>query len=206
MEALVRVGGRLGPASYATTSDERAGLGFRLSGLFSIASSYAIGFGLVRSDLGSLTVTNGANSGTADYAATALELGARAFPFRQSGVELYVGLHAALAWQDVDANGFTAPDGFTAGTAFSCSDVDGPGFGLGAELGAGLELSRALMLTGALDVSSYRLSSEPVGSCVNGIGSVTHLTFGVGLLYAFDLGHEAKLGVTAGPRRSARAR
>jgi len=174
--------------------------------MFSIASSYAIGFQLVRSGLGSLTVTNGANSGTADYAATAIELGARAFPFRQSGVELYLGLHGGLAWQDVDANGFTAPDGFSAGTAFNCSDVSGPGFGLGAELGAGLELSRALMLSGSLDASSYRLSSEQVGSCVNGIGSVTQLAFGVGLLYAFDLGPEAKLGATESTRRSAQAR
>ena len=62
------------------------------------------------------------------------------------------------------------------------------------------------ILTGTLDASSYQLSSDPVGSCVNGIGSVTQLAFGVGLLYAFDLGPEAKLGAVEALRRSARAR
>jgi hypothetical protein len=58
------------------------------------------------------------------------------------------------------------------------------------------------MLTGALDASGYRLSGDPVGSCVGGIGSTTLLSFGAGLLYAFDLGPEARL--SGGPKAARR--
>jgi hypothetical protein len=186
------------------TSDERVGLGLRLAGYFSLAPEYAIGFGLTRSDLGRLSVADGADTVNASYASTALELGGRAFPVRGSGVDVFVGLHAGLAWQDVDANGVRAPDGFTQGAVFACSDVDGPGFALGAELGTSLVLTPSLLLTGMLDASALRLASDRVGSCVGGIGSTTVVSFGAGLLYAFDLGPEAR--ISGAPRATARVR
>jgi hypothetical protein len=200
VEAVARVGGRLGPAAYSARSEERAGLGYKVGGWFTLSPQYVIGFGLARQDLGQLVVSDSASTASAGYASTALELGARAFPFRPDGFDLYVGLHVGLAWQDVEASGLTAPEGFQPGHIFACSDLAGPAFGLGAEVGAGLELTRALWLTGVLDASGYRHSADPVGNCVGGIGSVTTLSFGAGLLYAFDIGAERALA----PSRSAR--
>jgi hypothetical protein len=200
VEAVARVGGRLGSAAYAARSEERAGLGYKFAGYFTLSPSYLVGFGLARQDLGELVVSEGATTASAGYASTALELGARAFPFRRDGFDLYVGLHVGLAWQDVEATGLAAPEGFQPGRVFHCSDLAGPSFGLGAEVGAGLELTRALWLTGTLDASGYRHSADIVGECVAGIGSVTTLSFGAGLLYAFDIGRERALA----PKREAR--
>jgi hypothetical protein len=190
---VARVGGRLGPAAYSARSEERAGLGYKLGAWFTLSPQYLLGFGLARQDLGHLVVSDGGSTASAGYASTALELGARAFPFRTDGFDLYLGLHVGLAWQGVEATGLTAPEGFEPGRVFSCSDLSGPGFGLGAEVGAGLELTRALWLTGTLDASGYRHSADIVGNCVGGIGSVTTLAFGAGLLYAFDIGAERAL-------------
>lgn len=202
VEAVARVGGRLGPAAYDARSEERAGLGYKVGGWFTLSPSYVVGFGLARADLGQLVVSDGASTASAGYASTALELGARAFPFRPSGFDLFLGLHVGLAWQDVEASGLTAPEGFQPGHVFSCSDLSGPGFGIGAEVGAGLELTRSLWLTGNVDASGYRLSADPVGDCVGGIGSVTMLSFGAGLMYAFDIGEERALA----PKRAASRR
>jgi hypothetical protein len=193
VQAEARVGGRLGPAAYAANSEERAGLGYKFAGWFTLSPTYVLGFGIARQDLGELVVSDGAASATAGYASTALELGARAFPFRTSGFDLFLGLHVGLAWQDVEASGLTAPEGFEPGHVFACSDLAGPGFGLGAEVGAGVELTRALWVTGTLDASGYRHSADLIGNCVGGIGSVTTLSFGAGLLYAFDIGEERAL-------------
>jgi hypothetical protein len=201
VEAVARAGGRLGPAAYTARSEERAGLGYKVSGWFTLSPQYVIGFGLARQDLGQLVVSDGASTASAGYASTALELGVRAFPFRPPGFDLYLGLHVGLAWQDVEASGLTAPEGFQPGHIFACSDLAGPGFGLGAEVGAGLELTRALWLTGVLDASGYRHSADTVGNCVGGIGSVTTLSFGAGLLYAFDIGAERALAPTRAARR-----
>jgi hypothetical protein len=201
VEAVARVGGRLGPAAYTARSEERAGLGYKVGGWFTLSQQYVIGFGLARQDLGQLVVSDGASTASAGYASTALELGARAFPFRPPGFDLYLGLHVGLAWQHVEASGLTAPEGFQPGHIFTCSDLAGPGFGLGAEVGAGLELTRALWLTGTFDASGYRHSADTVGNCVGGIGSVTTLSFGAGLLYAFDIGAERALAPSQSARR-----
>jgi hypothetical protein len=201
VEAVARVGGRLGPAAYTARSEERAGLGYKVGGWFTLSQQYVIGFGLARQDLGQLVVSDGASTASAGYASTALELGARAFPFRPPGFDLYLGLHVGLAWQHVEASGLTAPEGFQPGHIFTCSDLAGPAFGLGAEVGAGLELTRALWLTGVFDASGYRHSADAVGNCVGGIGSVTTLSFGAGLLYAFDIGAERALAPSQSARR-----
>jgi hypothetical protein len=201
VEAVARVGGRLGPAAYVARSEERAGLGYKIAGWFTLAPQYVVGFGLARQDLGQIVVSDSASTASAGYASTALELGARAFPFRPPGFDLYLGLHVGLGWQDVEATGLTAPEGFQPGHVFSCSDMAGPGFGLGAEVGVGLELTRALWLTGTLDASGYRHTADIVGNCVGGIGSVTTLSFGAGLLYAFDIGAERALVPTRAARR-----
>jgi hypothetical protein len=68
-------------------------------------------------------------------------------------------------------------------------------------VGAGVELTRALWLTANVDASGYRHSADAVGNCVGGIGSVTTLALGAGLLYAFDIGAERALAPKGHARR-----
>jgi len=76
---------------------------------------------------------------------------------------------------------------------FTCSDGSSPGCALGAEVGAGFQIARPLWFDVGLDFAGYSLTSERVGSCVNGIGAVTTLALTAGLLWAFDLGPGAGL-------------
>jgi len=198
VEGKLRVGSRIGSTSFVTDSEERAGVGFDLAAWLRLAPEYVFGLTLERADLGSIAYTSGQSTINADYATTALELGGRAYPVRGQDGELFVGLRVGLAWQDVEATGLRPSLNLHPSQAFGCSDIAGPGFALGAELGGALRLTQSFWLTGALGADGYHLSSDPVGDCVGGIGSVTTVSLGGGLLYAFDLGREAKL--SAGTR------
>lgn len=193
VEALVRGSSRLGDASVNSDAEERAGLGFDLGAWLTLGPEYVLGFGVKRVDLGHLSLDAGVNGVNAGYAATALTLGARAFPWRRPGGEIFVGLEVGLAWQAVDATGLRQPaNALLPAQPFSCSGGSGPGLELGAEAGTNLRLTRALWFTASFDASAYRLSNEVVGECVAGLGSVTTVSLGAGLLYAFDLGARAR--------------
>ena len=194
IELSGRVSGRLNAASSTANYEERVGLGIDGTLWFTLSPQYVIGFGVRRADLGTIAATSGANTIDAGYATTAIELGMRAFPFRARDWDIFVGLRAGMAWQDVDANGLEQlgpmPD---SAEPFTCSGVSGPGFAFGAEVGAAFRASPRLWLTGTVDMNGYRLSSDVVGECVPGVGAITTVSGGLGLLFAFDLGREAKL-------------
>jgi hypothetical protein len=205
IELSGRVSGRLNAASSAANYEERAGLGIDGATWFTLSSQFALGFGVRRVDLGGISVSSGVNTIDAGYASTAIQLGMRAFPYRSENWDIFVGLRAGLAWQDVEANGLrqlgTLPD---SAEPFNCSGVSGPGFAFGGEVGAAFRLSPRLWLTGSVDMSAYRLSADTVGECVPGIGAISALSGGLGLLFSFDLGPEAKLAGTASKHASAR--
>jgi hypothetical protein len=196
VEALLRGGSRIGSTGFITDSEERAGLGFDLAAWFRLAPEYSFGLALKRADLGSIAYTAGQSTINADYATTALELGGRAFPLHGVDGELFLGLRVGLAWQDVEATGLRPIVNLQPSQPFSCDDVAGPGFALGGELGGSLRLTRSFWLTGTVGADGYHLTGDPVGDCVAGIGSITAVSVGAGLLYAFDLGRESKLSAS----------
>jgi hypothetical protein len=188
-----RGGSRVGAPSFAADTQEKAGLGFGLGAAFRLLPEFSFGFGLERMSLGAASSTSGQSSVNAHYAVTELELGARAYPLRWDEAELFVGLHVGLAWQDVDASGLRPSVNLEPAQVFRCSDTAGPGFALGAELGGALRLTRSFWFVGNVGADGYQLTSDPLGTCAVGIGSITALSAGAGFLYAFDLGREAKL-------------
>jgi len=195
VELLGRFQGRFGSTNDLADSEQRAGLGFDLGLWLRLASEYAVGLVLKRADLGSLALTEGQTTINAGYASTLLELGGRAYPYRGKNGEIFLGLRVGMAWQDVDATGLRPSIDLQPAQPFSCSDVSGPGFALGADLGGAVRLTRPLWLTGGFAFDGEHLTSERVGECVAGIGSITALSFGGGLLYTFDLGSESKVAV-----------
>ena len=201
VEGLFRGGSRVGSASVASDTEEKAGIGFDLGAWFRIARAFSLGLELRRTGLGNLSFTSGQSTVNASYASTALEIGARVYPFRWESVDLYLGIHTGLAWQDVDANGLKPSVNLEPATVFECSDSAGPGFALGAELGAELRLARAFWLVGNVAGDGYQHTSEKIGNCVSGIGSVTTVSVGVGVLYAFDLGREARVAAASSRQR-----
>jgi hypothetical protein len=186
VELSGRVSARLNAASSSASHEERAGLGIDGTLWFTLSPQYVVGFGVRRDDLGSIASSSGVNTIDAGYAMTAIELGMRAFPFRARDWDVFVGLRAGMAWQDVDATGLQQlgpmPD---SAESFSCSGVSGPGFAFGAEVGAAFRASSRLWLTGTVDLNGYRLSSDVVGDCVSGAGAISTVSAGLGLLFAF---------------------
>jgi hypothetical protein len=201
VEALLRAGTRFGSANELADSETRGGLGFDLGLWLRLAAEYSFGFGLKRQDLGKIALTQGQSTLDAGYATTMLELGGRAYPLRGKDAELFVGLRVGLAWQDVDAKGLRPSINLQPPQNFACSDVSGPGFALGADVGGALRLARALWLTGAVEFDGLHLTSDQVGDCVAGIGSITALSFGAGLLYTFDIGGDKKVARLPPPSR-----
>jgi hypothetical protein len=202
IEAGFRGGSRVGATNLVVDNEEKAGLGFDLGVALRLAPAFSFGFALKRMSLGTVSSTSGNESAVnASYMLTKLELGARVYPVRWRTAELFVGLHVAMAWQSVDASGLRPSVNLEPPDVYSCSDTAGPSFALGAELGAAVRLTRAFWLVGDFAGDGYHFTSEPVGNCVNGLGSITALSVGVNLLYAFDLGREAKVAAT--PRPSA---
>jgi len=201
---VVYVNGRLGPSSFEPADEERVGIGFDLSAWLTLSREYVLGFGLTHADLGNVTAGTGTDGIDADYDVTAAYLGARAFPWRGESAEMYLGLRVGLGWQDVDAIGIrTLEPNILPPEPFQCSGVSGPGFALGAAVGGSLRLGARSWLTGRVDANGYKMTSDVIDSCVAGIGSVTSVSAGIGLLYAFDLGREAKLDTS--PRKPADA-
>jgi len=197
VEALLRVGTRFGSTPGAD-SESRAGLGFDAGIWGRLASEYAFGLVVKRSSLGSLALTEGQAAVNAQYAATAVDLAARAYPLHGANGEIFLGLRVGLVWQDVEGSGLRPSVNLQPPEVFTCSGGSGPGFALGAELGGSLRLARSFFLTGNLGFDGYHLDSDRVDECVAGVGSTTALSFGAGFLYAFDLDREAK--IAASPR------
>jgi hypothetical protein len=197
VEALLRVGTRFGSTPGAD-SESRAGLGFDAGIWARLASEYAFGLVVKRSSLGSLALTEGQAAVNAQYAATALDLAARAYPLHGASGEIFLGLRVGLVWQHVEGSGLRPSVNLQPPEVFTCSGGSGPGFALGAELGGSLRLARSFFLTGNLGFDGYHLDSDRIDQCVAGVGSTTALSFGAGFLYAFDLDREAK--VAASPR------
>jgi hypothetical protein len=201
VEAMFRGGSRIGQPSVAADTQEKAGLGFDLGAWFRIARAFSLGLSLRRTDLGNISYTSGASTVNAGYASTALEFGARVYPFRWSAGEVFLGLHAGLVWQDVDANGLRPSVNLEPPQVFECSDSAGPGFALSAEIGGAIRLTRAFWLLGNVSGDGYQLTSNLVGNCVSGLGTTTTVSAGIGVLYAFDLGREARVSTTQAPAR-----
>jgi len=202
IEGGILLNGRIGASSIEPAQEEHFGVGFDLSGWYTVAKEYVLGLGVTYADLGNVTAGSGMNGFDADYSATSVYAGARAFPWRSENVEIFLGLRAGLVWQGIDAIGIrTMEPNVAPPEAYTCSGVSGPGFALGAGLGGALRLGRSAWLTGHVDASGYKMSSSIVENCVPGLGSVTSASAGAGILYAFDLGADAALDARAPERR-----
>jgi hypothetical protein len=194
LEGGIGVNGRIGPSSIEPAEEEHAGVAFDVSGWFTLSKEYVLGLGFTYADLGNVTAGSGGNGFDADYSATVLYLGARAFPWRSKNAEIFLGLRVGLAWQGIDALGVrTLEPNVSPPTAYSCSGVSGPGIALGAGIGGALRLGARAWVVGQVDANGYGMTSDVVENCAPGIGSVTSVSTGVGLLYAFDLGADASL-------------
>jgi len=162
-----------------------------LAGYLAWNPEYALGLELEHAGLGRVRGVSDESSLNAQYSATGAWLGARVFPWRNERWDIFVNLRLGLVFQHVDALGTrqTSTSITVPPSSFSCSESDGPGLGLGGALGAALRLSRHFSVLSRVDATGERLSGDVLGTCADGIGSVTTVSGTVGVAYEFETSH-----------------
>jgi hypothetical protein len=188
LEARFGFNTRLGSSFDEGANEQLLDSTFALSGYLAWNREYALGLELEQAGLGRVRGLSGENSIDAQYSGSSAWLGARVFPWRSERWDVFVNLRLGLVWQHVDALGTRQTSASIAAppASFSCSEWDGPGFGLGGAIGASFRLSRHFAVLSRLDASGARLSGDALGSCADGIGSVTTVSGTVGLGYEFE--------------------
>ncbi|HKO47451.1 MAG TPA: hypothetical protein VJV79_06995 [Polyangiaceae bacterium] len=188
LEARVGFNARLGSSFDDATQEETWGANYAFASYLAWKPQFALGLELDHAGLGRVRALTGQTSIDNEYTATGAWLGARVFPIRRERLDLFVNLRIGMVWQHINALGTRRdPMNITVpAQSFSCSDWDGPGFGLGGALGLAYRLGRHLAFVSRVDLSGAHLSSAYLGTCADGIGSVASLSGSVGLAFEFE--------------------
>ncbi len=188
LEARFGFNARLGRSFDDAADEGLLGTNFAIAGFLAWSPEYALGLELEHTGLGSVRGLSGQNSIDAEYSATGAWLAARVFPIRRERLDVFVNLRLGLILQHVDALGtrvdstsITVP-----AQSFACSEWDGPGVGLGGAIGLAYRLSRRVAFITRVDATGERLSGDQLGTCADGIGTVSSLGGSLGLSFDID--------------------
>ena len=184
--------GRLGflvrPESSAGFDEEsHVGAEFGLSLYMDLKRELAAGLELERASLGRGSAVSGASTVSVDYSVTSAMLGFRAYPKRSELIDLFVGLQVGLGIQGVSAAGTQTQGPLLPPVAYKCGGSDAPALQVGGGVGARFMISPRWGITGRVNGTGRRLSSDFVDECAQGIGTATTISAGIGLGYDFDL-------------------
>ncbi len=166
---------------------ERGGASFGVSAF--VAPSRRFSFGLsfehaglggekAEGDLGSLTITRDLS---------VLWAGLRAFVISTDAVRFGVVIGPGLAWQGVRADGLLTPGIGVLPSVYSCAGGDSANLALRAGLGAQLALGSGFSFLADASFDNVRLSSDVIGDCAPGAGTVSLVGARVGFGYQLDV-------------------
>jgi hypothetical protein len=194
LEAKAGLGARLGGDSSGIGDEEPVDATFGAGLWLSPERLWSLGLAYQRLGLGGGRSLPSEGSVSVQREVDTAWLGGRAYPWRSDELGIYVTLALGLSWQQVAASGSRAK-----GTGnvlppepFACSASDGPGFALGGGVGLDVEMAESLAFLAQLDGTAHRLTSEPIGGCAPGSGSVTGVAAQIGFSYRFDLDDEPR--------------
>jgi hypothetical protein len=105
---------------------------------------------------------------------------------RTDRVTLGVLLGPGLVWQGASANETVFAASGPPGTV-QCTETEGPNLGLRAGFGTDIRVFRGLRVQLDTVFDELRLSSDPLGSCLPGVGSMAVFGVRAGLAYGFDV-------------------
>ncbi len=191
LEVRLGLNTRLSSSFDGSANEELLDSTFALAGYLAWSPDYALGLELEHAGLGRVRGASDESSLDAEYSATGAWLAARVFPWRSERWDVFVNLRLGLVFQHVDALGTRQTSNSIAvpPSAFSCTEWDGPGLGLGGALGADYRVSRHFSVLSRVDATGERLSGDVLGTCADGIGSVTTVSGTVGIAYEFETSH-----------------
>lgn len=181
-------GTRLGDSPYYDVTT-RAGAFAGVSAWLAPSPGFALGLAYQHLGLGKERTDVGlGGSLELDRGAHLVWAGLRLFPLRSEYVAFYLEVAPGLAFQHVSASGVLGSSGPVAIlTPFTCSAADSADFALRAGFGADFSVGEAIHASLGATMDNMHLSSEPLGECVNGAGTVTELSLGAGVSYRFDV-------------------
>lgn len=203
IEGVFGVAGRFGSFNDGYGNEEHLDTTLSLGAWFGLSSFWALGLEYEHTGLGRAWETDGLNSLSVEYDADYAWLGLRVFPARTDAVDVFLNLRVGLGWQSFDASGTRDQLPLTASPeTFACSAADGPGLGLGAGFGVAYRVNPKVLLLARVDGTGRRQTSDVVDGCALGSGDLVGVNGGAGLMYVFDLGHEATLAGARGSRQT----
>jgi hypothetical protein len=172
-------------ASFPIT--ERGGVSFGASAF--VAPSRRFSFGLAfehaglgsekaEGELGSLTITRDLN---------VLWAGLRANLISNEVLRFGVLIGPGLAWQGVRADGLLTPGIGVSPSAYSCAGGDSANLALRAGIGAQIALGSGFSFLADASFDNVRLTSDILGDCAPGAGTVSLIGGRVGFGYQLDV-------------------
>jgi hypothetical protein len=184
----LRLGGglRLGSASGLSLSDRGSAM-IGGSVAMSPSPSFTVGVAYEHSTLGHEQGSGGSADVELARSIDAVWATLRMGLVHTEGFSFGVTIGPGLVWQHVDASGILLDAGGNGPTTFQCTDSASVGFGLRAGLGIEARLSDHAWFTADTTIDNLRLSSDAIGTCANGAGTVSVLGFRAGFVYRIDV-------------------
>jgi hypothetical protein len=111
----------------------------------------------------------------------------RLYLVRTPRLALLAELGPGLAIQHASASVLVYPTDFTRSHSYNCSESGGPGLGLRAGLGFEARLAGPLWITAEGVLDNVHLSTDPLGDCAPGAGTLSLVGLRLGLTYRRDV-------------------
>lgn len=165
----------------------RAGALLGVSAFVSASPRYSFGLAFEHTGLGSERAEG--DFGSVDLARdlNVLWAGLRVHVVHTEKVWLSVLLGPGLAWQGVSANGLLTPGIGVPPATFSCSAGDSANIALRAGLGARIALGSGVSFLADASFDNVRLSSDVIGDCAPGAGTVSLIGARIGFAYGLEV-------------------
>lgn len=106
--------------------------------------------------------------------------------------EGWLGFGPGLVWDTSSASGISDVMMGQPGTPFACSATDGARLGLRGSLGAAISLGGGLHLAPEALLEGDQLSTDTLGKCVAGPGTVGVFTFRLGFFFRTDVSRHVR--------------
>ena len=166
---------------------DRAGASFGVSAFLAPSRRFSFGLAFERAGLGGEKAEGDLGSLTITRDLSLLWAGLRVHLISTDAVRIGILIGPGLAWQGVDARGFVTPGIGALPSAYACSGGDTANLALRAGIGGRFMLGSGFSFLADAGFDSVRLTSDVIGDCAPGAGTVSLIGARVGFGYELDV-------------------
>jgi hypothetical protein len=165
---------------------DRAGASFGVSAFLAPSRRFSFGLAFEHAGLGGEKADGDLGSLTITRDLSLLWAGLRVHLISTDAVRIGILIGPGLAWQGVDARGFVTP-GIAPPSTYACSGGDTANLALRAGIGGRFLLGSGFSFLADASFDNVRLSSDVIGDCAPGAGTVSLIGARVGFGYELDV-------------------